>query len=439
MNLHSKEIEEKILAHLIVYPGHYEKAASYLKPELFYFPFNQKLYETIYKINTTGGVADTVSIHYALKAEPGYDPFQVMDITHRHTYIANIEEKCLILNQLYFNRKLKEIGKELFEKADTEDGIDLLETATKEIENLWSILTHHKQTDLKKILADAHAEISAAKETGVFGIKTYFNEIDEITLGRHGGDLVIIAGRPGHGKTTLALCEAYQVAQHKPVAIFSLEMPSVQLMKKIISRESQIPLKTLRTGQTTQVEDEQLSQSIRTLMNLNDRLFMFDIASVHITDLVNIVKKLKRTRGIEIVYVDYMQLMAGHKEKGSNREQEIGTISRGLKKLAMDLNICVVAMSQLNREVENRADKRPLLSDLRESGNIEQDADTVHFIVRHEKYGIQSISIKGRDRSTAGIAEIITAKNRNGDTGVNYLGFNGATSTLTNNPTEDAF
>lgn len=436
MNLYSKEIEEKILAHLMVYPSHYPKAASYLKPELFYFPFNQKLYETIFKINTTGGVADTVSIHYALKAEPDYEPAQITTLTHRHTYIANIEEKCLILNQLYFNRQLKEIGRELFEMADTEDGIELLEAATKKIENLWSILTHHKTTDLTKIIADAQAEITAAKETGVFGIKTYFNEIDDITLGRHGGDLVIIAGRPGHGKTTLALCEAYQVAQHLPVAIFSLEMPSVQLMKKIISRDSQIPLKTLRTGQTTEVQDEQLSQSIRTLMNFNDRIFMYDIASVHITDLSNIVKKLKRTRGIGVVYVDYIQLMAGNREKGTNREQEIGTISRGLKKLAMDLNICVVGLSQLNREVETRADKRPLLSDLRESGNIEQDADTVHFIVRHEKYGTQSITIKGQDKSTAGIAEIITAKNRNGDTGVSYLNFNGATSTVSNYQSE---
>lgn len=432
MNLYSKEIEEKVLAHLMVYPSHYQKAASYLKPELFYFPFNQKLYETIFKINTTGGVADTVSIHYALKAEPGYDPYQVTGLTQRHTYIANIEEKCLILNQLYFNRQLKEIGKELFELADTEDGIELLEAATKKIENLWSILTHHKQTDLKQIISETQKEIYVAKETGVAGIRTYFNEVDDITLGRHKGDLVIIAGRPSHGKTTIALCEAYRVAQNIPVAIFSLEMPNVQLMKKIISRDSQIPLETLRTGKTTDIQDEQIAQTVKNLLNLNDRIFMYDITSIHVQDLTNIVKKLKRTKGIEVVYVDYIQLMTGNREKGTNRDQEIGTISRGLKKLAMDLNICVVALSQLNREVETRADKRPQLSDLRESGNLEQDADVVQTIFRPEKYGMESIVIKGQSKSSEGIAEIMIHKNRNGRTGVAHLNFNGSTSTVSN-------
>lgn len=435
MNLYSKEIEMAVLGHLLVVPVSYDKASQYLKPEIFYFEPYQQIFKIIHDLNREGKTADMAAVQHVWHQ----DPATLTEVAHRAINVANIEEKCLILIQLYFSRELKKAGEELYRVSEETDSIELLEKTQRKIEELWSIILHLKETNLAELTKKTMDEYEASKKSGVTGIRSGFAEVDELTLGRNKGELVILAGRPSHGKSTYALNEAYYVAKNYPVAVFSLEMPATQLLKKIISSDSQVPLELIRKGNTSDYQDEQMKKSVKNILNLENKLFLYDIASIHIHDIVSIVKKLKRIRGIEVVYVDYLQLVHGDREKGASRDQEIGTISGGLKKLAMDLNICVVALSQLNREVEQRGDKRPQLSDLRESGNIEQDADIVQTIFRPEMYGIETIKIKGQEKDSRGIAEIVIHKNRNGKVGSAYMNFRGEISTLKSYVSEEFY
>lgn len=437
-NLYNKELEQKILGAIISRPKVLNRAMAFLKKEMFYFPEHQKYFSAIEKAHSEEKLIDRTILLQELNQDqdfnnqPQYDITSFLNLEYSGTYCADIEKKCLILTQYYFTREVKKTGEKLYVDSESTDSVELLEEAHKKIQELWQILIKHQTVSIRDSLREMWAEYEAAKVTGVSGIQTQFTDIDKITLGRNKTDLVIIAARPGHGKSTYALNEAYHICKEHPVIFFSLEMPTIQLLKKIVSFDTQIPLNTIRTGRATYAQEQSMEGTVRELMALEDKFFIYDIASLHIDDLISIVRMRKRTQNIKVVYVDYLQLMQGHREKGSNRDQEIGTITRGLKKLAMEEDICVVAMSQLNRESDNRADKRPQLSDLRESGNIEQDADIVQLLFRPENYGIEHIPINGKETSTEGIMEVTIPKNRNGNIGISYLSFKGATSTVYN-------
>jgi len=254
----------------------------------------------------------------------------------------------------------------------------------------------------------------AAKD-GLSGIPSGFDKLDKLTSGWQPSDLIIVAARPGMGKTALTLSMARNIAVNAkiPVAFFSLEMSSVQLITRLISSETGLPSEKLRTGKLEKHEWEQLHVKVKSLENAP--LYIDDTPSLSIFDLRAKARRLASQQNIKLIVIDYLQLMtAGNNQKGGNREQEISTISRNLKALAKELDVPVIALSQLSRAVETRGgSKRPLLSDLRESGAIEQDADIVSFIYRPEYYKIDEWDDDERS-PTAGQAEFIVAKHRNG-------------------------
>jgi replicative DNA helicase len=256
------------------------------------------------------------------------------------------------------------------------------------------------------------------KEDGLSGIPSGFADLDRVTSGWQKSDLVILAARPGMGKTAFVLSMARNTAVqfNKPVAVFSLEMSSVQLVNRLISSESGIPAEKLRKGNLEDHEWIQLNQQITSLSEAP--LFIDDTPALTVFELRAKCRRLVRNNGVEMVIIDYLQLMhAGNSNKSGNREQEISTISRSLKSIAKELNIPIIALSQLSRAVETRGgDKRPMLSDLRESGAIEQDADIVCFIYRPDYYGFTEWpdTSPGQDPDCQGQGEIIIAKHRNG-------------------------
>lgn len=436
---YNKELEQKILGAIMTYPKTLTRAMAFLKKEMFYFPAHQKYFAAIEKIHSEDKLVDRTGLLQELQKDNDFNNQSEYDVSYffrleyTATFCADIEKKCLILTQFYFTREVKSVGEKLYVDSDTVDCIELLDEAQKKIQELWYILTKHQTVSIADSVRKMWGEYEAAKLTGVSGIPTQFTDIDKITLGRNKGDLVIIAARPGHGKSSYAINEAYFICKKQPVIFFSLEMPTTQLLKKIVSSDTQIPLNAIRTGRATYAQEQSMEGTVREIMALENRLFIYDNASLYINDLISIVRMRKRTQNIEVVYVDYLQLMQGD---GDNRDQEIGSISRGLKILAKEENLCVVAMSQLNRESDKRADKRPQLSDLRESGNIEQDADIVQLLFRPELYGIEYIKINNNDTPTDGIMEVTVPKNRMGGIGMSYLNFKGSTSTVSNYQSE---
>lgn len=442
---YNKELEQKILGAIISYPQTLQRAMPFLKAEMFYFPAHQKYFTAIDKIRSQDKLVDRMAILREIQSDNEFNNSQDYDLSYlirleyNATFCAAIEEKCLILTQYYFTREVKKYGEKLYVESDSRDCIELLDEAQKHFQYLHSIMVKHHMVSIGDKAREMWAEYEASKLTGVSGIQTKFSDIDKITLGRNKNDLVIIAARPGHGKSTYALNEAYSVCKKHPVIFFTLEMPITQILRKIVSSDTQIPLEAIRTGTASYAQEQSMEGTVRELISLGDKFIAYDITSLHIKDLTSIVRMRKRTQNIEIVYVDYLQLMQGYREKVGNRDQEIGTITRGLKKLAMEEDVCVVAMSQLNRESDNRADKRPQLSDLRESGNIEQDADIVQLLFRPEMYAIERIMINNKETPTEGLLEVSIPKNRNGRIGSAYLTFKGSTSTVSNYQTENVF
>jgi replicative DNA helicase len=268
---------------------------------------------------------------------------------------------------------------------------------------------------MQSLVKEAVAEIAAGRsqEGHLRGVGSGFTEIDRITSGWQKSDLIILASRPGMGKTALALTMARNIAVDfkKPIALFSLEMSAVQLVTRLISSETEISAEKLRRGNLEDYEWEQLNSRISTLIDAP--LFIDDTPALTMFELRAKCRRLKTQHDIQIIILDYLQLMQGAPEHKGNREQEISNISRSLKALSKELDIPIIALSQLSREVEKRLVKKPILSDLRESGSIEQDADMVLFIYRPEYYKMEDDTYGG---PVEGIAEISIAKNRNGAT-----------------------
>ena len=275
------------------------------------------------------------------------------------------------------------------------------------------------------LIAKAIKDIEESKsdKDGLSGIATGFTELDRMTSGWQNSDLIILAARPGMGKTAFVLSVARNAAVvgNKNIALFSLEMSSLQLVKRLISSEAELSSEKIRSGKLAEHEWQQLHTKISTIEDAG--IFIDDTPALTVLDLKAKARRLKRQRNIDMVIIDYLQLMRadeGNKKMAGNREQEISYISRSLKSLAKELDIPVIALAQLSRAVEQRQDKRPMLSDLRESGSIEQDADLVTFIYRPEYYGITQDE-EGNDNE--GLTELIIRKHRNGSPGTVNLKF----------------
>lgn len=345
---------------------------------------------------------------------------------NRETFIS----KFLYLMELYIRRKLYKVCVEVEKNAydSTEDIFTTVNNAVKEIESIASPLVTSTENKVGDIAADIYKKvIYLSNNPGTLpGIPTGFFELDKKLLGMKKQDLIIIAARPAMGKTALALQIAQNSAklEESRVGIFSLEMSKEQLIKRMISSESSITGEKIMTGNLSEKEKNTLSETVGKISNLP--IYIEDTPALSIFELKGKAREMKKKYNINLIIVDYLQLLVAEKDQKNknfgNRTQEVDAISRGLKALAKELDLTIIALSQLSRSVESRTDKRPMLSDLRESGNIEADADKVMFIYRPEYYGIKQDET---GHSTQNIAEIIIAKNRESSTGNLSLWFEG--------------
>ena len=422
------DLEEAVLGAMMLESNALTSIIDILKPEMFYKEHHQKIFKAILSLFNRSEPVDILTVTNELKKTGDLDivggPYFITQLTNRIASAANIEFHSRIIIQKFIQRELIRISTEIQHDAfdDSIDVFDMLDNAEKNLFSVSESNIRRSSEDMHSLVKEAIKQIEAAKnqEGNISGVPSGFTELDRVTAGWQKSDLIIIAARPSMGKTAFVLTMAKNVAVdfNKPVAFFSLEMSAVQLVTRLISSETELPADKLKRGQLEKYEWTQLNEKIKGLIDA--KLYIDDTPALSIFELRAKCRRLKAQFNIELVVIDYLQLMAGSSDKMGNREQEISNISRSLKSLAKELSIPIIALSQLSRAVETRGGtKRPILSDLRESGAIEQDADLVLFLYRPEYYKIDDID----GRSTKGLAEVIIAKHRNGALSDVYLRF----------------
>lgn len=416
------DLEEVVLGAMMIDKKGVDEVIDILSPDAFYKEAHKFIFEAIFKLFEGSEPIDLLTVSTQLKKDGKLDlvggDFYLIGLTQRVSSSAHIEFHARIILQKFIQRSLIKISNEIIEEAydETKDVFDLLDNAEAKLYEVTQGNVKKSTESAQSLVIQAKKKIEEiSNKEGLSGIPSGFDKLDKLTSGWQPSDLIIVAARPGMGKTALTLTMARNiaVASNQPVAFFSLEMSSVQLITRLISSETGLSSEKLRTGKLEKHEWEQLNVKVKTLEKAP--LFIDDTPSLSIFDLRAKARRLASQYGIKLIVIDYLQLMtAGGSQKGGNREQEISMISRNLKALAKELNVPVIALSQLSRAVETRGgSKRPLLSDLRESGAIEQDADIVSFIYRPEYYKIDEWDDEERS-PTEGQAEFIVAKHRNG-------------------------
>lgn len=426
------ELERAVLGALMIESDAYSRVGELLRPESFYEIRNQKIYSAIQTLSINDDPIDMLTVTEKLRTmgelEEVGGPLYISQLTGGVASSAHIEFHAKIIAQKALARQLITFSSEIQTDAfdETQDVNQLMQTAEQ---NLFAISQQNLRKEykpVKVIVGEAYDQLkkAAANTSGITGLASGFEELDRYTSGWQKSDLIIIAARPAMGKTAFVLSMAKNIAVNnkQPVALFSLEMSDVQLANRLISNVCHLPGDKIKSGNLVQEEWAMLDYHLSELTEAP--LYIDDTPSLSIFELRTKARRLKRQHDIQLLIIDYLQLMSGGLSYG-NRQEEVSTISRSLKGLAKELDIPVIALSQLNRSVEMREGnegKRPQLSDLRESGAIEQDADIVCFIHRPEYYHIYEDE-KGND--LRGMAEIIIAKHRNGAMGDLRLKFEG--------------
>lgn len=418
------DLEEAVLGAMMIDKKGVDEVIDILQPDAFYNEAHKHIFEAIVQLFTDTQPIDLLTVSAQLKKNAKLDlvggDFYLIQLTQKISSSAHIEFHSRIILQKFIQRSLIKISSEIIEESydETTDVFDLLDKAESKLYEVTQGNIKRSSETAQSLVIQAKKRIEEiANKEGLSGVATGFEKLDKVTSGWQPSDLIIIAARPGMGKTAFVLSMARNMAidYNQPVAVFSLEMSSVQLITRLISSETGLSSEKLRTGKLEKHEWEQLSVKVKNLEKAP--LYIDDTPSLSIFDLRAKARRLSSQHGIKLIIVDYLQLMTaggGGKGGSGNREQEISTISRNLKALAKELSVPVIALSQLSRAVETRgSSKRPLLSDLRESGAIEQDADIVSFIYRPEYYKIDEWDDEERS-PTEGQAEFIIAKHRNG-------------------------
>jgi len=416
------ELEEAVLGAMLIDKKGVDEVIDLLTPEAFYKSAHQHIYQSIYNLFQSSQPIDLLTVSADLRKNGKLDSiggdFYLVQLTQKVASSAHIEFHARIILQKFIQRSLIRISNEIIESSYKEsiDVFDLLDEAESKLYDVAQGNIKKSSDTAQNLVLLAKKKIEEiANKDGLSGVASGFQKLDELTSGWQPSDLIIIAARPGMGKTALTLSMARNIAviQNTPVAFFSLEMSSVQLITRLISAETGLSSEKLRTGKLASHEWKQLNVKVADLEKAP--LYIDDTPALSIFDLRAKARRLASQHQIKLIVVDYLQLMtAGSSSKAGNREQEISTISRNLKSLAKELDIPVIALSQLSRAVETRGGtKRPQLSDLRESGAIEQDADIVSFIYRPEYYGIEEWDDE-EHTSSVGQSEFIVAKHRNG-------------------------
>ena len=424
------DLEESVLGALMLEKDALTNVIDILKPENFYKDANKEIYQSIIDLFNDSEPIDLLTVTSQLKKNGKLEyvggSFYVTQLTTRVNSASNIEYHARIILEQSIKRQLIEVSGEVQKEAyeDTTDVFDLLDNTEQSLFDISESHIRKNYSQVKGLMKEAIDELQAKKtrKDGITGVPSGFIDLDNITSGWQPSDLVIIAGRPSMGKTAfvLSMMRNASIDHEMPIALFSLEMSSLQIVNRLISSEAELDSDKIKKGNLKDYEWQQLLHKTDQLNNA--KIFIDDTPALSILELRAKSRRLKSQHDIQCIIVDYLQLMSGEYGKSSgNREQEIASISRSLKAIAKELNVPVLALSQLSRAVETRGgDKRPVLSDLRESGSIEQDADMVLFIYRADRYDIT----EDEDGNlTAGVAEVLLRKNRNGPTGKVKLKF----------------
>ncbi len=417
------DLEEAVLGAMMIDKKGVDDVIDIIHTDVFYKPAHQFIYNAIFKLFENSEPIDLLTISNQLRKDEKLEAvggdFYLINLSQKVSSAAHVEFHARIILQKFIQRRLISISSEIITNSydETVDVFDLLDDAESKLFDIT-------QGNLKKSSEAAEGLVTLAlkkieeisNQEGMSGVATGFTKLDQLTSGWQPSDLIILAARPGMGKTAFVMSMAKNMAIDfdTPVAIFSLEMSSIQLITRMISSQTGISSEKLRKGNLETYEWEALNVKVKSLSKAP--IFIDDTPSLSVFDLRAKARRLVSQHGVKAIVIDYLQLMtAGSATKGfGNREQEISTISRNLKALAKELSVPVIALSQLSRAVETRGgSKRPLLSDLRESGAIEQDADIVSFIYRPEYYGLTEWD-DDEHTPCEGQAEFIVAKHRNG-------------------------
>ena len=427
------EVERAVLGALMNDRDAYAVVCEILSPESFYEQRNQLIYSAIRDLSIAEKPVDVLTVTDELERQGSLDKvggaIYIADLSNKVASSANIEYHARIIAHKFLARQLISFASDIETKAfdGSMDIDDLMQDAEGSLFELSRRNMKKDYTQIDPVISNAVEVIqkAAANKDGLTGVPTGYHKLDNITSGWQASDLVIIAGRPAMGKTSFALSMAKNIAaDYKvPMAFFSLEMSNVQLVNRLISNCCEIQGSKILNGQLKPDEWERLDKRLNNL--IGSPLYVDDTPGLSVFELRTKARRLVRDHGVKIIMIDYLQLMNANGMRFSSRQEEVSTISRSLKQIAKELDIPILALSQLNRGVESREGlegKRPQLSDLRESGAIEQDADMVLFVHRPEYYHIYQDE-NGRDLH--GMAQIIIAKHRKGATGDVLLNFRG--------------
>ena len=442
----AQELEDSVLGALMIEQEAFGTVADLLRPEVFYKDQNRLVFEAIRELAVNDQPIDILSVGEKLKSkgtlEKAGGAVYLADLTRRVASTAHLHYHAEIIAKKATARDLISMAAQIEEKAfdETQDIDDLMQEAEAGIFEITQRSQKRSVTQVDSVIEEAFARMEkAAKNTGnISGIPSGFHALDKITSGWQTPDLIIIAARPAMGKTAFVLSMAKNIAVDRgiPTAIFSLEMSNVQLVNRLIMNVCELEGDKIKTGKMSKEDKLRLNTKINIMKG--KPLYMDDTPSLSIYELRSKARKLVNEHGVKLIIIDYLQLMNAQGSSFGSREQEVSIISRGLKGLAKELDIPIIALSQLNRGVEARTGiegKTPQLSDLRESGAIEQDADMVCFIHRPEYYRIFNDEKSGKD--LRGLAQIIVAKHRNGATDSIWLRFRGKYAKFQNE--DDAF
>lgn len=425
----SFEAEAAVLGAMLISNKNISRAIEMLDSECFYYPFNRKVYNAILTLYEKNQGVDLLTVTEQLNSQ-AYDneediSAKLLEITSYVANSANFDDYVRIVLEKYIKRKLIEASEEIIEKSmdDATDALEEIDYAEAKIFSIAEKRLKKSYFSLRQLAKETYEIIQATRKQDKSqsqSIFTGYNELDNLLGGFHKSDLIIIAARPSMGKTAFALSIARNMALYynQPIAFFSLEMTASQLVIRLISSEAKIDQNKIRKGMISHEEESRIVDAVGIISELP--IFIDDSPSLTVMEIRAKARRMKIEHNIKALFIDYLQLITP--PKAETREREISLISRSLKQMAKELDIPVVALAQLNRDVEKRTEKKPMLSDLRESGSIEQDADVVMFVHRPEHYGILFFD-KEKKKSTENKAEIIVGKQRNGPTDTVQLNF----------------
>ena len=445
------EAEQALLGSLLINNDIIDEISNIVNPNIFYDPAHIKIYEKIEALNNKGMIANPITLKNFFEKEDMLNEVGGTEYLVKITRFSGSTKQAIdyakIIHEMYLRRELIQISDNLSsdtlnansENYNAETIIESTEKSLFDLAERGSFSQSFLKFDKALDQTIEMATLAMQNDQGIVGVPTGLSELDQKLGGLHKSDLIILAGRPSMGKTALATNIAYNAAQNiynkqekSSVAFFSLEMSSEQLSTRILSEQARIKSNDIRRGKVTEEEINRYIETSRNIYNLP--LYIDETPAITISTLSNRARRIKRLFGLSLIVVDYIQLMRSNSNKNDNRVQEISEITQGLKALAKELSVPVLALSQLSRAVEQRDDKQPQLADLRESGSIEQDADVVMFVYREEYYlerkqpklgSIEHAEWQSKMNDVNGLADIILGKQRHGPTGTVKVEFEG--------------